>query len=333
MTHRLLLVILSALGGTAVSAAPIVIAHRGASGYLPEHTLEAKALAHAQGAQFVEQDVVLTKDDVPVVLHDVYLDAVSDAATVYPDRARDDGHHYALDFTLAELRKLTLSERRDPATGAQVYPGRFPAGAGVPFRIATLDEELAFLAGLDASSGRRTGIYPEVKRPEWHRAQGHDISPLVLAVLEKHGFTTRADACYLQCFDADEVRRIRHELGWRGRLVQLVGEPPSGAELDPLLAAETLAALASVVDGIGPPITRVIDRHGRSTGLVEAAHAAGLVVHPYTFRVDRLPVFATSADAALDALFGVARVDGLFSDFPDACVNWLRDHPPAPRPR
>jgi glycerophosphoryl diester phosphodiesterase len=325
--------VLANLATTAVHAAPIVIAHRGASGYLPEHTLEAKELAHAQEADFIEQDVVLTKDDVPVVLHDIHLEAVSDVATVYPGRDRDDRRFYAIDFTLDELRRLRFSQRRDPQTGKQVFPGRTALAAGAVFRIATLDEELAHLAALDRGAGRQTGIYPEIKQPAWHRREGHDVSPLVLDVLRKHGFSTKADACFLQCFDAEEVRRLRKELGWEGRLVQLVGEPPQNASGDPLLAPGALASLAQTVDGIGPPIGRVVDASGRATGFVAAAHAAGLVVHPYTFRVDQLPAFADSPDTALRILFDTAGIDGLFSDFPDVCVIWLRDHPPTPQRR
>jgi glycerophosphoryl diester phosphodiesterase len=253
-------------------------------------------------------------------------------ADVFPGRGRDDGRFYAVDFTLAELRRLRLAERRDPQTGGPVYPGRFPADADVPFRIATLDEELTFLAGLDRSTGRRTGIYPEIKQPAWHREQGHDISPIVLGVLRKHGFATKADACYLQCFDADEVRRLRHELGWEGRLVQLVGDAPKAAAIDPLLEAGALADLAKTVDGIGPPIARVVDAQGLPTGLVAAAHEAGLLVHPYTFRVDKLPAFADTADTTLHVLFTIAGIDGLFSDFPDVCVRWRRDLLPPPAP-
>lgn len=318
---------LAMLAPAATPAAPLVIAHRGASGYLPEHTLEAKAVAHAQGADFIEQDVVLTRDDVPVVLHDVFLDAVSDAADIFPDRRRDDGRFYALDFTLAELRRLRLSERRDPKTGAQLYPERFPAGSG-GFRIVTLAEELAFLSGLDRTTGRRTGVYPEIKQPAWHRSEGHDISPLVLQVLRDHGFATKDDRCYLQCFDADEVQRLRGPLGWRGRLVQLVGDAPDAGP-DPLLEAGALATLAATVDGIGPPLGRVIGPEGRPTGLVAAAQRAGLVVHAYTFRRDKVPAFAADADTLLRMLVVDAGIDGIFTDFPDVCVAWLRQAGPS----
>ena len=106
----------------------------GASGYLPEHTLAAKAVAHVMGADFIEQDVVLTRDDHPIVLHDVHVDTVTDVATKYPGRARDDGRFYAIDFTLAEIRTLRVSERIDIETKKAVYPQRFPVGESA-FRV------------------------------------------------------------------------------------------------------------------------------------------------------------------------------------------------------
>ena len=107
---------------------PITIAHRGASGYLPEHSLAAKALAHGMGADYLEQDVVVSRDDHCVVLHDIHLDRVSDVAQRFPGRGREDGRYYARDFTLAELRTLSLRERVGD-DGAPVFSGRYPSGA------------------------------------------------------------------------------------------------------------------------------------------------------------------------------------------------------------
>src|SRR5512136_2030826 len=115
-----------ALPMVAQTSKPVVIAHRGASGYLPEHTLEAKVLAHAMGANFLEQDVVLTTDDVPIVMHDIQLETISDVAQRFPDRKRANGHYYALDFTLAEIKQLHANERINPKTGRAAYPNRFP---------------------------------------------------------------------------------------------------------------------------------------------------------------------------------------------------------------
>ena len=104
-----------------MTLSPIVIAHRGASGYLPEHTLAAKALAHGLGADYIEQDVVATRDSQLVVLHDLYLDDVTDVALKFPGRQRSDGRHYVIDFDLAELEQLTVFERRAPGTARAKY--------------------------------------------------------------------------------------------------------------------------------------------------------------------------------------------------------------------
>lgn len=295
------------------AAQPVTIAHRGASGYVPEHTREAKVMAHAMGAEFIEQDVVLSQDDVPVVLHDIHLDTTSDVATRFPERKRADGRYYALDFTLAELRQLSMHERMDHKTGKQAYPKRFPATTG-GFRILTLDEELELIAGLNHSTGRTAGIYPEIKQPAWHRKEGHDISPIVLRVLAKHGYTSKEHACYLQCFEYDEVKRLRNELGWKGKLVFLAG---SKIKID-------LAELAKVVDGIGPSIGAIV-AGTKVTDLASQAHALGLEVHPYTLRVDDLPKGISTSEELMRLLFEEAKVDALFTDFPDVTVNWLKN--------
>jgi glycerophosphoryl diester phosphodiesterase len=294
------------------AAQPVTIAHRGASGYVPEHTREAKVMAHAMGAEFIEQDVVLSKDDVPVVLHDIHLDTTSDVATRFPERKRADGRYYALDFTLAELRQLSMHERLDHKTGKQAYPKRFPATTG-GFRILTLDEELELIAGLNQSTGRVAGIYPEIKQPAWHRKEGHDISPIVLRVLAKHGYTSKEHACYLQCFEYEEVKRLRNELGWKGKLVFLAG---GKIKID-------LAELAKIVDGIGPSIGAIV-AGTQVTDLASQAHALGLEVHPYTLRIDDLPKGISTSEELMRLLFDEAKVYALFTDFPDVTVHWLK---------
>ena len=125
---------------------PVVIAHRGASGHVPEHTLPAKALAYAMGADYLEQDVVATRDGELVVLHDIYLDRVSDIAARFADRARADGRFYVRDFDLAEIKTLKVKERVN-ADGTRVYPGRFDSTDEI-FRVQTFAEELEFIAEL-----------------------------------------------------------------------------------------------------------------------------------------------------------------------------------------
>ncbi|MBC7368837.1 MAG: glycerophosphodiester phosphodiesterase [Undibacterium sp.] len=324
------LVLAAASVASGAEARPLVIAHRGASGYLPEHTLAAKAMAHGMGADFLEQDLVLTKDDVPMVLHDVHIDTVTDVAKVFPGRKRADGRFYALDFTLVELKQLRVTERFNAKTGAPVFAKRFPAGLS-EFHISTLEEELQFIQGLNRSTGRAVGIYPEIKQPKWHREQGHDISRIVLPILARYGYATKSDACFLQCFELAEVKRIRDELGWQGRIVMLIegkAKGEDGADHNALCTPAGLKEIAAVADGIGPAIMRVVTWSStgevKLTGLVKTAHEAGLVVHPYTIRVDELPKNCPSAEALHAALFREAGIDGVFTDFTDVTRAWLK---------
>jgi len=199
----------------------IIIAHRGASGYLPEHTLAAKAMAHAMNADFIEQDLVLSKDNIPIVIHDIYLDDVTDVSGIFPDKKRNDGRFYVIDFTFDELKKLAVFERFDPKTGKQIYPNRFPKGKG-SFRLHSLQEEIELIQGLNKSTGKNSGIYPEIKAPEFHKKEGKNISEIVLQILADYGYKTKKDKCILQCFDAKESIRIRKQLTSELFLVQLM---------------------------------------------------------------------------------------------------------------
>lgn len=335
MRPRSLLALLLAFAPAVLAqpARPLVVAHRGASGYLPEHTLAAKAHAHALGADFLEQDIVLTKDDVPVVLHDVYLDAVTDVARRFPGRARPDGRHYALDFTLAELRELEVRERVNLKSGEAQYPARYPsAAAPAGLRIPTLEEELTLIQALNRSTGRVAGIYPEIKAPRWHRDQGRDPSRVILPVLARFGYAEKVAPCFLQCFEWEEVRRLRGELGWKGRLVQLIGasgQAADGTDYGWLVSDDGLRAVAAVADGIGPAIGRVVSwpaagAPAQVSDLVARARALGLAVHPYTIRRDDLPRHCPDLTALQGALFGAAKVDGAFTDFPDLTLAHLR---------
>jgi len=326
----ILLLLVSVAAGA--ESRPLVIAHRGASGYLPEHTLAAKAYAHAQGADYLEQDLVLTKDDVPVVLHDIHIDTVTDVAARFPERKRADGRFYALDFTLAELKQLRVSERFNAKTGQAVFAKRYPSGQSpTEFRISSLEEELQLVQGLNHSTGRNVGIYPEIKHPKWHREQGRDISKIVLPILARYGYATRDAACFLQCFDWTELKRIRGELGWKGRIVMLL-EPTAreddATDHDRLCTEAGLKELAETVDGVGPALGRIVtwDADGRPnfSDFMKHAHGAGLVVHPYTVRVDELPRNCPSVEALHAALFREAQVDGVFTDFSDVTLAWLK---------
>lgn len=314
------------------SQLPIVIAHRGASGYLPEHTLVAKSLAYGMSADYIEQDVVLSKDSVPVVLHDIHLDAVTDVAKQFPDRKRQDGRFYAIDFTLAEIKQLNVNERIQIKTGQPAYASRFPAGS-TSLRINSLEEELNLVQGLNQSTGKKIGIYPEIKKAAWHLEQGQDISAIVVEILQQHGYKTKSDLCWLQCFEWPEVQRIRQKLGWEGRLVQLMGSTSGKAgesEYDKLQTSEGMAQLAKVVDAVGPDLRTIFTGNTlaelKPSEFVERAHQHKLAVHAYTVRADELPKPFESLDQLHRLLLVDAKVDGLFTDFPDKTAQFVQDN-------
>lgn len=316
------------------TSSPIVIAHRGASGYLPEHTLATKALAHAMGANFIEQDVVLSRDGAAIVLHDIYLDSTTDVARRFPDRARADGRYYAIDFDLQEIRQLQVHERTHvdaSGNGAAVFPQRFPAQPAL-FHVPTLAEEIDMLAGLDHSRGCRTGLYIELKAPNWHRREGLDLSSAILQVLEETGYWNRPDQVFLQCFDDQTLRQLRPQLKTPLPMIQLIGEnnwgEDSEVDYNYLRTPEGLSYVASYAQGIGPFLPHIYlgktaSGSARLSELVELAHARGLQVHPYTFRRDELPAGIESFAELLDIFIRQAGIDGLFTDFPDIVVDYL----------
>lgn len=329
----------------------VVVAHRGASGYLPEHTLAAKAMAYAQGADFLEQDVVMSKDDQLVVLHDRFLDRVTNVAEVFPERARDDGRYYAIDFTLDELRKLSFSEGFTVKDGEQVadYPERFPLGKS-HFGLHTLSEEIEMIQGLNHSTGRDVGLYVEIKAPWFHQSEGKQVSRAVLETLKHYGYVAQDDNAVVQVFDPNGLKRIHDtlqpELEMDLRLVQLMGEtswdmtfqPDAEGKLEPydydwMYQEGGMQRIATYADGIGPWKPMVIEDSStrddiKVTPMVEEAHAQGLIVMPYTFRLDegRIPDWASDYDDMLRAFFVDAKVDGVFTDYPDRAVQWLKQH-------
>jgi len=291
---------------------PAIIAHRGACGYLPEHSLAAKILAHAQGADYLEQDIVASADGVPIVFHDPFLDELTDVRQRFPGRARPDGLNYCIDFRLEEIQQLELRERHHPDTRQASRAGRFPVDAA-SFRIPTLEEELRLIRGLNSSTGRTAGVYPEIKLPEWHLEQGCDLTPAVLDVLECCGYLASDEPIFLQCFSADCLQQVRDRTADLP-LVQLL--PASGAD-------RPLSAVAEYADGIGPALQLLWQPGTGSTGLAEAAHAEGLQIHPYTFRADDLPAGFASFDELLSCFLTELACHGLFAEQPDQVATWL----------
>lgn len=341
------MVLVMSVSAIAQTNSKVVIAHRGASGYLPEHTLPAKAMAYAQGADFLEQDLVMTKDNQLVVLHDHYLDRVTDVANRFPDRARADGRYYAIDFTLDEIKSLKFTEGFDIVDGKKVqsYPNRFPMGTS-DFRVHTFQEEIEFIQGLNKSTGKNIGIYPEIKSPWFHQQEGKDISTRTLEVLKDYGYTTKDANVYLQCFDANELKRIKNtlqpKLGIDLKLIQLIAytdwnetqeQKPDGSwvnySYDWMFEPDSMKEVAKYADGIGPDYHMLFNENStpnniQLTGMVQDAHANKMAVHPYTIRVDKLPKYAKDGNQLYEIIYNTANVDGAFTDFPDLGVEFLK---------
>ena len=279
--------------------ARIVIAHRGASGYLPEHTLPAYALAHGMGADYIEPDLVLTRDGHLICLHDIYLQATTNVEQVFPDRAREDRRWYAADFTLEEIRRLQAEER---------LGNRFPR-ASSRFAVPSFAEMIELVQGLNERTGRTVGIYPELKAPAWHRTESLPMEEALLEIVERYGYRKAGAPIFVQSFEEESLRRLR-ELGSELPQVFLMAEVEQYRRF---LSAEGMAGVAAFADGIGPAKTML----ERQPELIDWARDAGLTVHPYTFRADQVPDRHDSHEAELERYLFELGVDGVFTDYPD----------------
>ncbi|MGV8122356.1 MAG: glycerophosphodiester phosphodiesterase [Candidatus Xenobiia bacterium LiM19] len=294
-----------------------VYAHRGASGYLPEHTLPAYALAHGLGADYIEPDLVLTKDGVFICVHDIYLEDTTNVEEVFPKRARKDGHWYAIDFTLPEIKSLSVHERSEDGK-SPVFKNRFPLGKS-RFEIATFKEMIELVQGLNRSRGRNTGIIPELKQPSFHAREGQPVEKKFLETVKQYGYDSAGSLIIVQCFEAATLRNLK-ALGCNLQMMQLVEEPGEdrvsySEELNDTALRE-IAAYAAI---LSPNKIRI----EKNPSLVKAAHKAGLKVCPYTFRADAVPDKYSSLEEELCTFYVIYGVDGLFTDFPDRAVRLL----------
>ncbi|MEE4300978.1 MAG: glycerophosphodiester phosphodiesterase family protein [Pseudomonadales bacterium] len=275
--------------------APEVIAHRGASGYLPEHTLAAYAVAYAQGADLIEPDLVLTRDGVLVARHEPRLDETTDVAERFPERRAADGSFYAADLTWAETATLRTTEYRE---------GRFPAEARL-FPVPRFEDVIALVAGLNAVTGCSVGLYPELKATAWHRERGLDPVAALRAVLADVPFEGELR---IQSFEASPLEELAADPIPGTTLVQLVGDP---AVVEPV----RLEAVARYADGLGPAIQHLARARENGDDIVARAHALGLTVDTWTLRADDPGAFEDFAAAA--AFVVDLGVDGIFTDHPD----------------
>ena len=312
---------------------PLVIAHRGASGERPEHTLMAYRLAIAEGADFIEPDLVVTRDGHLVVRHENEIAGTTDVAARPEFAARKtekliDGEKVAgwftEDFTLAELKTLRARERLPQLRrGSAAFDGREA--------IPTYQEVVDLAKAESRRTGRTIGTYPEMKHPTYFAAIGLPIERRLADALRRNGLNSRTAPVFVQCFEAAPLKTF---MGLsKARRVMLVANGPAPVDVKSL---EGLKAIAAFADGLGPewplvlPITRDGDL-GPPSPLMEQARAAGLAVHPWTVRAENAflpPKLRIGTDPAghgnverlLRGLYA-AGVDGLFSDFPALAVR------------
>jgi glycerophosphoryl diester phosphodiesterase len=313
---------------------PIVIAHRGASGYRPEHTLASYELAIGMGADFIEPDLVSTQDGVLIARHENEISETTDVADrpEFADRKtikRIDGHEatgwFTEDLTLAEIKTLRARERlpfRDPS-----FNGRF--------EVPTFAEVLELARRKSAETGRTIGVYPETKHPTYFRSLGIPLEEPLLVALREAGYQGRTAAVYIQSLEVDNLRELRKLIDLP--LIQLLeaeGQPWDFAVVGDvrtyhdLATPAGLAEIATYADGIGPNKRMIVPAgpDGRllpPTSLVEDAHRASLLVHPWTFRSDGsflAAEYGGDPEREYGQFFSLG-VDGLFSDFSDTAVR------------
>ena len=288
--------------GRHTQAAPLVIGHRGASGYRPEHTLASYELAARMGADFIEPDLVSTKDYVLIARHENDITGTTDVADhpEFADRKATksiDGVQvtgwFTEDFTLAEIKTLRAKERLpDVRQRNTIYDGLF--------QIATFDEVLRLRKQLSNELHRTIGVYPETKHPTYFRTIGLGLEAPLVGALKRAGLDSSSSPVFIQSFELTNLVDLRKTFKVRTKLVFLTGA--SGAPFDlsstgdprtyaDLTTRSSLVQLGRTINGIGPDKNQIIPRDaagnlGTATTLVAEAHAAGLLVHPYTFRAE-----------------------------------------------
>ena len=319
MRNLILFIIIFCLFGCAHSKQDkLVIAHRGASAYLPEHSLPAYAYAHALGVDFIEPDLVITKDNKIIIMHDPHIDTTTNVKDIYPRRKRKDGRYYAVDFTLKEIKKLKLNERVNKDR-KKVFSNRFPFNKSY-FSIPTFAEFIELIQGLNKSTGKKIGIIPELKAPEFHKIEGIDIAKLVLAELKKYGYDDGKNI-YLQCFYPPTLKRIKNEFKSKIPLVQLLADNSWGetsVDYNYFLSPKGIKEISSYARVLSPWYPQI-----KKHKLSKHSKRNNLLLIPYTHRPEQIPPGMTEK-MFFDELFIEYKIDGIFSDAPDRVLNYFR---------
>lgn len=323
------------------SNAKLVIADGGASGYLMENNLSATTLAVAMEADMIKLDLTMTKDNVIIVYSSLYLEYGTNVAEVFPDRAREDGHFYVLDFTIDEIRQLDL---RDPDR-------RISAALLPRFTISTFEEQISLIQSLEQSLHRSIHIGVELKKIWFHRKEGRDLTLSVISILQQYGYTKQAEMIFLFSYDVDELQRIAKKLlppkQMAINLVQLV-DTPEGSEnmveewgeyhnynYDWIFSNTGLHALTASVTAIALPKYMLVDAKGALKLESFVANAQKLDTMIFTFLVQdekqtRVP-FVRSFTEELEFFYFTVGVDGILTSFCKNASSFL-DNRIAPLP-
>ncbi|WP_375688784.1 glycerophosphodiester phosphodiesterase family protein [Pseudooceanicola sp. LIPI14-2-Ac024] len=315
----------TALAGSSLAATfstldgnlPLVIAHRGASGYLPEHTLAAYELAIKMGADIVEPDLQQTSDGHLVAMHDSTLTRTTDVEAKFAPR---NGGYKVSDFTLAEIRSLVVEPTASTASNS--YPGYTPTMAN-PFQVPTFEEVMQLVNAHNAATGANIGIYPEAKTPN-----STAMNQKILDEMKANGFESRSDLAFIQTFDhagAKELSDLQDAMGMDNAIAALgyAMSTVNGYGVYDAVAGVTnlLTDLALFADGVGVSLSSP----GLDAGFIQAAHDLGLVVHGWTFnRADPASAYA-QYEQWLDA-----GMDGFFTNYTDLAVDYLAAQVPLP---
>lgn len=290
--------------------APLIIAHRGASGERPEHSRSAYTLALEQGADVLEPDLQLSSDGALIVRHDPYLSTSTDIADrpEFTDRrterfGREDW--WVVDFTSEELTSLKTRQVFDDRSDA--FDDTDP--------VMTFEGFLDFVEEAEAECDCVIPIEPEMKLPAFYTAEGLDPAPMLLSTLRERGFLYAASPVVIQSFDPDFLQRLRPQTVLQ--LAMLISSPDEEGYNAGGLSLEEIAAFA---DGVGANKAMLLNPDGTSTGYLEQAHALGMDVHAWTVRDDRDPIVGDSVEDELRALYALG-VDAVFTDHPATAVH------------
>ena len=337
---------------------PVIIAHRGASGARPEHSIEAYRLAIEWGADYVEQDLVMSKDGVLMVLHDITLGLTTNVADVFPDRYAKNAAGEPVnasgtvvpfanrvwlpkDFTRAEIQTLLLHERYNSTTTPRTVSHTFDNLVGT---VPTFEEAIQFIQSEEQRLKRVIGIYPETKSPQRHKDWGLPMEDELLRVLAKYGYVDNNSPVFIQSFEDTNLMELKKKT--KIRLIQLLSGSSSTVPFGntysygDMITDAGLARVATYAYGIGPNQTMVVSEStGVATDLVTRAHAAGLKVHSYTVRNDALPPYilalgyvnvgypgeGTGGYRQMKDLLAAGE-DGMFTDFDNTLYQLCKDN-------